>query len=193
MKARCECTTPVLQRSGACYSFSWHEWRVLSCKASPHTASAFGVFWVCVNIEALLGSLPSLSQSWSNREYFSGPCLNFPGYFCENGRKEPCPAGTFLWKYGEHSRDSCTPCKVLLALQGTTCLNFRVHLVLTLPTTAWFCTFVCMAVVVRGSGTRGGVLRLLSVVHRQFLLQQQCAITSRKFTLLVAWTWFEDA
>ncbi|CAM9593374.1 unnamed protein product, partial [Ascophyllum nodosum] len=34
-----------------------------------------------------------------------------PGYFCDGGRKEPCPPGTFLWQYGESSRNSCTPCK----------------------------------------------------------------------------------
>lgn len=34
------------------------------------------------------------------------------GYFCESGRKEPCPPGTFLGNYGESSRESCAPCKV---------------------------------------------------------------------------------
>ena len=39
-----------------------------------------------------------------------------PGYFCDGGRKELCPPGTFLWQYGESSRNSCTPCKVAARL-----------------------------------------------------------------------------
>ncbi|CAM9924988.1 unnamed protein product, partial [Laminaria digitata] len=44
-------------------------------------------------------------------ETHSAQVLCEPGYFCESGRKEPCPAGTFLWQYGESSRNSCAPCK----------------------------------------------------------------------------------
>lgn len=46
-------------------------------------------------------------------ETHSAQVLCEPGYFCKGGRKEPCPAGTFLWQYGESSRDSCAPCKVM--------------------------------------------------------------------------------
>ncbi|CAM9410937.1 unnamed protein product [Ectocarpus sp. 12 AP-2014] len=44
-------------------------------------------------------------------ETHSAQVLCEPGFFCEKGRKEPCPAGTFQWKYGESSRGSCLPCK----------------------------------------------------------------------------------
>ncbi|CAB1097353.1 unnamed protein product [Ectocarpus sp. CCAP 1310/34] len=44
-------------------------------------------------------------------ETHSAQVLCEPGFFCEKGRKEPCPAGTFQWKYGESSRASCLPCK----------------------------------------------------------------------------------
>ncbi|CAM9769849.1 unnamed protein product, partial [Hapterophycus canaliculatus] len=53
--------------------------------------------------------LQAARDPWN--ETHSAQVLCEPGFYCVGGRKEPCPAGTFLWSYGESSRDSCAPCK----------------------------------------------------------------------------------
>eukprot|EP00752_Nemacystus_decipiens_P010517 g9365.t1 len=80
----------------------------LYCPVGSSTPSTvlIGFYGVHAGIEAgLQAARDPLNET------HSAQVLCEPGYFCEDGRKEPCPPGTFLGGYGESSRESCTLCK----------------------------------------------------------------------------------